>query len=120
MTSPVALPPMVGHFQVSVTAPDSGEAIRLGNMAVEARLAACAQVSGPITSTYWWEGSITSATEWVCALKTTAALLSPLMEALRTSHSYDVPEIIATPIVAGDSDYLSWITDEARHEGPVG
>lgn len=105
---------MVGHFQVSVTAADADEAHRLGSMAVEARLAACAQVSGPIASTYWWEGDVTTATEWVCVLKTTAAQLSPLVEALRGAHSYDVPEIIATPIVAGDSDYLSWITDVVR------
>ncbi|HUY22966.1 MAG TPA: divalent-cation tolerance protein CutA [Acidimicrobiales bacterium] len=105
---------MDGHFQVRLTAPDADEASHLGNMAVESRLAACAQVSGPITSTYWWQGGITSTTEWVCQLKTTAARLTPLIDALRAAHSYDVPEIIATPIVAGDADYLAWIDEETR------
>ena len=105
---------MTGRFQVSVTAPDAGEAGRLGAMAVESRLAACAQVAGPITSTYWWSGAITSATEWVCVLKTTEAMVTPLVAALRAAHSYDVPEIIATPIVAGDADYLDWIGAEVR------
>jgi len=105
---------MTGRVQVSVTAPDPDEAGRLGAMAVEARLAACAQVSGPITSTYWWSGQITSGTEWVCVLKTTEALVPLLMAALRAAHSYEVPEIIATPVAAGDPDYLAWIGAEVR------
>jgi len=111
---------MVDPVQVSVTAPDAAEATRLGTMAVESRLAACAQVSGPIASTYWWEGVITTATEWVCVLKTTSALLAPLVAALRAAHPYEVPEIIATPIVAGDADYLAWIAAESRPPGDAG
>ena len=105
---------MDGYCQVSITAPDPEEADRLGRMAVESRLAACAQVSGPVASTYWWDGRISAATEWVCVLKTTAVLVTPLVDALRAAHSYEVPEIIATPIVAGDADYLAWIAAETR------
>lgn len=86
-------------------------------MAVEARLAACAQVSGPITSTYWWNGEIESTVEWVCALKTTTAHVVPLMARLRDAHSYDTPEIIVTAIEDGDPDYLEWITDVTRSHG---
>lgn len=101
------------HLQVSVTASSPDEARRLGSMAVERRLAACAQVSGPVTSTYWWEGEVTTAQEWVCVLKTRSSLLVSLTEALREAHSYEVPEIIATPI-GGDAAYLGWIDDETR------
>ena len=100
------------HYQVSVTAPSAEEASALARAAVEQRLAACAQVSGPISSVYWWEGEIASTLEWECTLKTTAARLARLIEQLRAMHSYDTPEIIATPIEVGDADYLAWVRDE--------
>lgn len=102
-----------GHFQVSVTASSSQEASRLGSMAVERRIAACAQVSGPIVSTYWWNGTLTTAEEWVCVFKTRAALLESLIQAVREAHSYEVPEIVSTPI-EGDAAYLSWIDAETQ------
>jgi periplasmic divalent cation tolerance protein len=99
--------------QVTVTAPSEQEASALGEMAVRGRLAACAQVSGPIVSSYWWEGRITTASEWVCTLKTSPARLAALMAALAAAHSYEVPEIIATEIT-GDPTYLSWVEEETR------
>jgi periplasmic divalent cation tolerance protein len=87
-------------------------------MAVERRLAACGQVSGPITSTYWWQGGIESVPEWACTFKTTGGRLVALMDALRTEHPYDVPEIVATRIEAGDSDYLAWVEAETTPEAP--
>jgi periplasmic divalent cation tolerance protein len=107
---------MGDHYEVKVTVPSADDAERLGRMAVHRRLAACAQVSGPITSTYWWEGEMTSATEWVCLLKTTSTLVEPLTEALRSGHSYQTPEIIATCIAGGDSTYLAWIDSETRSD----
>jgi periplasmic divalent cation tolerance protein len=102
------------HCQVSVTAGSADEAGELGRTAVEAGLAACAQVSGPIASTYRWKGEIESAVEWVCVLKTTTANVTPLIASLRMAHRYDTPEIIVVPIENGDPDYLAWITDETR------
>lgn len=99
-------------YQVSVTAPSEEEARSLGRMAVERRLAACAQVSGPIWSTYRWEGEVTSAAEYLCTLKTAADRLPALMDAVKQEHSYVVPEIVAVPIAAGDAAYLEWIGDE--------
>ncbi len=100
---------MADICQVSVTAGSPEEAGRLGVAAVEARLAACAQVSGPITSTYRWRGSIESAQEWLCVLKTTAGLVAPLMEQLRAAHGYDTPEIVSTSIEHADPDYAQWV-----------
>lgn len=105
------------HRQVQVTASSAEEATRLGRLAVEGRLAACARVSGPVASTYWWEGAVTSATEWVCTLKTTASRLPSLVIALRAAHSYDVPEIVATALVDGDPDYLAWVEAETTADG---
>jgi periplasmic divalent cation tolerance protein len=106
------------YFQVSVTAPSEEEAGSLGRMAVEHRLAACAQVSGPISSTYWWEGEVTSASEYVCTLKTSGARLPALLDAVAQAHTYEVPEIVAVRIAAGDSGYLAWIGDETRGGPP--
>ena len=76
---------------------------------VEERHAACAQVQGPIESTYRWEGRIERAAEWYCHLKTTLAAAPGLRARLRELHPYDTPEIIALPIVDGDPTYLRWI-----------
>ena len=100
------------RYLVTMTAPSAEEASRLGRAAVERRLAACAQVSGPISSVYWWDGEVTSSQEWLCTLKTTALRLEELTDQLRSMHSYDTPEIVATPIVAGDADYLAWVDAE--------
>jgi periplasmic divalent cation tolerance protein len=78
---------------------------------VEARLAACAQVAGPVVSSYWWEGDLERAEEWLLLLKLPATRYQELAEFLTQRHSYDEPEIVATPIVAGSAAYLSWIEE---------
>jgi periplasmic divalent cation tolerance protein len=100
------------HYQVLTVTDSEADARRLADLAVERRLAACAQVVGPITSVYRWQGAVESATEWQVLLKTTASRVGELIEALRAEHKYDVPEVIATPIEAGTPDYLAWITSE--------
>jgi periplasmic divalent cation tolerance protein len=87
------------------------EAVELGRGAVEARLAACSQVAGPVVSSYWWEGDLERAEEWLLLLKLPAARFQELADFLTQRHSYDEPEIVATPIVAGSAAYLSWIEE---------
>jgi periplasmic divalent cation tolerance protein len=100
------------HAQ-AVTTTDSQEAAEaLARSAVEARVAACAQVSGPITSTYWWDGAVESAEEWCVVFKTTAERYPALEEHIRAHHSYDVPEVVLLPILAGNPAYLSWVSEE--------
>jgi len=86
--------------------------MELARAAVEARLAACAQVAGPVASTYWWEGGIERAEEWLVLLKLPAARLGELTAFLTERHSYDEPEIVALPIVAGSPSFLSWLREE--------
>lgn len=102
------------HCQVQVTAPSAEEAERLGRLAVEARLAACAQVSGPIRSTYWWEGTVTTSTEWSCTLKTTADRVAELTATLAAAHPYQVPEVLVSEVSRGDAQYLAWVERETR------
>ena len=99
-------------LQVQTTTDSRAEAVELAREAVEARLAACAQVSGPVASTYWWEGTVERAEEWLLTLKLPASGYQALADFIARSHSYDEPEIVATPIVAGSEAFLSWIEEE--------
>ncbi len=108
-------PSISAHYvQVQTTTDSRAEAMELARAAVEARLAACAQVAGPIASTYWWEDGIERTEEWLLMLKLPATGYQALADFLAQRHSYDEPEIVATPIVAGSDAYLSWITEETR------
>jgi periplasmic divalent cation tolerance protein len=100
------------YLQVQTTTDSRAEAMALSRAAVEARLAACAQVAGPVASTYWWEGGIERAEEWLILLKLPAGRLGELTAFLTERHSYDEPEIVAVPIVAGSPSYLSWLREE--------
>ncbi len=100
-------------LQVQTTTDSRAEAVELAQGAVEARLAACAQVAGPIASTYWWEDAVERAEEWLIMMKLPAERFDDLAEFLAERHSYDDPEIIAMPIVAGSQSYLDWVAEEA-------
>lgn len=100
--------------QVTTTTDSRTAAEELARGAVEARVAACAQIVGPISSVYWWEGKVDSAEEWLVLLKTTAASYPALEAYIKAHHSYDVPEIVAAPITAGNPAYLDWVRAETR------
>ena len=101
-------------LQVQTTTDSRAEAVALAQAAVEQRLAACAQVAGPIASTYWWEDGLERAEEWLIMLKLPADRYDDLAAFLTDRHSYDDPEIIATPIVAGSQSYLEWVAAETQ------
>jgi periplasmic divalent cation tolerance protein len=100
--------------QVTTTLPDRDTANRIGRRLVEERLAACAQVVGPVSSVYWWQGEVETAGEWYCHLKTTAANVAALVARIRELHPYETPEIIAVPVTEGDAAYLQWVRESVR------
>lgn len=94
---------------------DNEEAARaLAAGVIDAKLGACAQVVGPITSVYRWEGEVQTEQEWRVEIKTAADRVPALTEHIKANHSYDVPEVIATPITGGSPEYLSWLLNETR------
>jgi periplasmic divalent cation tolerance protein len=101
------------YLQVLTTAGSEAEAETIASALVERRLAACVQVAGPVASTYRWQGAAETAREWQCLVKTTAGRYEEVEAAIRELHSYDEPEIVATPIVAGSAGYLRWIDENA-------
>jgi periplasmic divalent cation tolerance protein len=106
----------VNGVQVATTAASREAVQHLADTVVTERLAACAQVEGPLASVYRWQGGVERVTEWRCLCKTTAARAPALIARLRALHPYDVPEIVATPIVDGDPDYLAWIEHSVSPE----
>ncbi|MGI5352285.1 divalent-cation tolerance protein CutA [Streptomyces sp. CA-250714] len=105
---------MAEILTVLTTTSSQEDAKALAAAAIERRLAACAQLSGPVTSVYRWEGAVQTDPEWQVLFKTSAARYDALEAYLREAHPYDVPEIIATPVVRGSADYLRWVEDETR------
>jgi periplasmic divalent cation tolerance protein len=100
--------------QVTTTLPSLALAEQVADDLVGGRLAACAQVVGPVKSTYRWQGQVETAEEWYCHLKTTERRLPELRARLKQLHPYDVPEIIAVAIVDGDPGYLQWIRESVE------
>jgi periplasmic divalent cation tolerance protein len=100
--------------QVTTTLPDQAVAERIAADLIENRLAACAQVVGPVSTTYRWLGKVERASEWCCILKTTGELLPRLQQRIRELHPYELPEIVALAIVGGDQRYLEWIRAETK------
>ena len=96
---------------VLVTASNEDEAAKIGKALVEERLAACANIIPKIRSIYRWEGKVADEPEAMMLIKTTDGAFDALLERVKELHSYSVPEIIALPIGAGSSEYLSWIEE---------
>ena len=107
------------YVQVLTTAGSEAEAEAISAALVERRLAACVQVAGPVRSRYRWQGEVETAEEWQCIVKTTAAALPQVEEAVRELHSYDEPEIVAVPIVAASRGYLDWIGANVGARNPA-
>jgi periplasmic divalent cation tolerance protein len=104
--------PMTDFIQVSTTTDKREDAEKISQAIVSQRLAACVQIAGPVTSHYWWKGEIEKAEEWLLLIKTNRDLYHQLEEEIRRIHPYDVPEIIAVPVIEGSRDYLDWIKSE--------
>lgn len=98
------------HAIVMSTTDDPAEATTLARELVEQRLAACVQVTG-VTSTYRWEGAVTTADERLLLIKTRADMVPAVQAFVAEHHSYDTPEVIEVPISSGLPAYLGWIDD---------
>lgn len=92
--------------------PDRDAAIRLARALVERRLAACVNVLSGCTSVYRWDGALEQAEEVPLLIKTRAARYPELEALIRELHPYELPEIVAVPMVRGLPDYLDWVAEE--------
>jgi periplasmic divalent cation tolerance protein len=103
---------MSGCCQITTVVGEQAAAHDLANTLVTERLAACAQIIGPIRSVYRWERAVERALEWMVVAKTTEARAPELIARIRALHQYAVPEIVAQPIGGGLPEYLQWVERE--------
>ncbi len=99
----------------TVEKPDDGE--RLAQLLVENQLAACVQILPPMISIYSWQGKLERTSETLLLIKTTRASYPALEETIKLNHSYEIPEIIALPILEGSKDYLEWLNGLVGFKG---
>jgi periplasmic divalent cation tolerance protein len=99
---------------VFMTASNGEEAARLADMLVGAHLAACVQILPEMESVYRWQGKIERAAEILLLAKTTRSKFEELEREVRALHSYDTPEIIAVPVVAGSASYVDWLIKSTK------
>lgn len=86
----------------------------LAAAAVNNRLAACAQLGGQVDSTYWWQQNLETESEWSVQFKTALDRAGALVEQIRATHPYDVPEILVTRVGSGNPDYTAWVHEHTR------
>jgi periplasmic divalent cation tolerance protein len=94
---------------VFITAPNKDEAKRLASALIGSELAACVQILPEMESIYRWQGAIEQQSEILILAKTTSAKFAELEREVRLLHTYDVPEILALPVVAVSQPYLEWL-----------
>src|SRR5215510_7393875 len=99
-------------IQVVTTAASQDGATKIAQALLEQKLAACVQIIGPIKSMYRWKGQIETAPEFQCWIKTRRAKYDIVAAVIRQNHTYEIPEILAIPIVDGAESYLRWIAGE--------
>ena len=97
---------------VLVTTGSEAEAETIATALLEERLAACVNILSPIRSLYRWQGKIADDREWLLVIKTRAERFAAVEARVRGLHSYEVPEVIGLPLLAGAADYLDWILAE--------
>jgi periplasmic divalent cation tolerance protein len=101
-----------GKIVIFVTTSSEKEAHKIADLLLKKRKAACVNIVPKVDSSFWWQGKLDSAQESLLIIKTKASLLPEIVELVKAAHSYEVPEIIALPIIGGNEDYLKWIDDE--------
>jgi len=102
----------VDNIVVLVTTSSEPEARKIAELLLSRRKAACINIVPRVDSSFWWQEKLESARESLLIIKTKASLLSEIVELVKSAHGYEVPEIIALPIVGGNEDYLKWINGE--------
>lgn len=105
------------NIVVLMTTVSKHEAQKIAQNLLEKRLIACANIFGPVESHFWWQSKTERAEEFLVFMKSNSRLFSKLTKAVNEMHSYDVPEILAVPIIEGFALYLKWMNSVLLHSG---
>jgi periplasmic divalent cation tolerance protein len=109
---------MTDSIVILVTAGSETEAEKIARALVEEQLAACVNILSPIRSIYRWQGQVADDREWLLLIKTRAERFAEVESRVKALHSYQVPEVIALPIVAGAKGYLRWLRESVSEPRP--
>ncbi|MDP3142372.1 MAG: divalent-cation tolerance protein CutA [Candidatus Omnitrophota bacterium] len=99
---------------VLITAANKKEAEKIAGGLIAKRLAACVNIVDKINSLFWWQGKVDRAKEVLLVVKTKQSAFKKIIREVKKLHSYDLPEIIAIPIIAGEKKYLRWLNESIR------
>ena len=102
----------MGYCIVNCTTSTKINAMEIATYLIESRLAACVNIVPNIVSVYKWEGKVVEGQEFLLIIKTKKSLFKKLEKAIRERHEYELPEIVATPIIDGNKEYLKWLKNE--------
>ena len=105
---------MTDKIVIMVTAASRRECRKIARHLVEAKLAACVNITGPVESLYRWEGKIAEDKEFVLLIKSARDLFPEIKAEISKIHSYHTPEIICLPIIDGSRNYLQWVADSVK------
>jgi periplasmic divalent cation tolerance protein len=97
---------------VFITTSSMEEAHKVANLLLDQRTVACVNIVPRVDSVFWWKGKLDSTQESLLIAKTKASLLTEIIKLVKSIHSYEIPEVIALPVIGGNEDYLSWIDSE--------
>jgi len=104
----------VDFIVVLMTVPGQEEAQRISQSLLKEKLVACVNVIPEVHSLYWWQGKIDNADEVLLVAKSRKSYFDKIKDCVRTHHSYEVPEILALPVVGGNDEYLNWIEQSLK------
>ena len=102
------------YIVLLITTATAEEAQRISRVLLEQKKVACINIIPRVNSLFWWQDKLDSAKESLLIVKTKASLLNEIVPLVKEIHSYDIPELIALPIIGGNQDYLEWIRKEVR------
>ncbi len=102
------------YIIILITAKDKSEADKIAKILIKNKLAACVNILTGIKSLFWWQGKIDQAKETLLIVKSKKEKFNRIVKLVKSVHSYEVPEIIAIPIVSGFKPYLNWIDESIR------
>lgn len=103
---------MTDKIVVFTTCGSEDEARSLASTLIEKHLAACVNITAPVTSVYRWKGVVEEAKEWLLIIKTRREKFEDVRVLLEAAHSYELPEVLALPVVEGSPTYLAWLDAE--------
>lgn len=105
---------MSGEIVILCTCGSPEEAEKVARHLLEKRVAGCVSMVPGVRSFYWWQGAVESASEHLLLIKSSAELFAEVERAIREVHSYEVPEVLALPVLEGAADYLKWLRSNLR------